>query len=284
MNDSVPPTWPAPAKLNLFLHVTGRRPDGYHEIQTLFQLLDFCDELSIEVTESNRVTRLGGDYGVAESEDLVVRAARLLQAETGTGKGARIRVHKHIPLGAGLGGGSSDAATTLLVLNQLWQCDLSLDELALLAISLGADIPVFIHGRTALASGIGEKLHYVDLEQSHYVLILNPLQISTAEVFQHPDLVRNSPPISLAKALEGAGKNDCEAVVGKLHPEFALLLKELEVWGSPRMTGTGSCVFLPMPDENAAKSAAREIKCRYNVRAVRGLNRSPVHEMLGLTS
>jgi 4-diphosphocytidyl-2-C-methyl-D-erythritol kinase len=282
LSEPVPSAWPAPAKLNLFLHVIGRRPDGYHEIQTLFQLVDFFDELSIEVTDSNTVTRLDCDYGVAEAHDLVVRSARLLQAATGTRRGARIQVRKQIPLGAGLGGGSSNAATTLLVLNELWQCGLSLDELAALALSLGADVPVFVQGHTAFASGIGEKLHFLDLGKRHYLLVFNPLHISTAEIFRHPDLVRNAPPVNLASALADHGRNDCEAVVCKLYPQFAQFLDDLRPWGNPRMTGTGSCVFLAMPDENAAKTAAREIECRYNVRAVSGLDRSPLHGMLGL--
>ncbi len=284
MNEFISPVWPAPAKLNLFLHVTGRRQDGYHDIQTLFQLIDLCDELHIEVTDSADIMRPDSGYGVSEQEDLVVRAAKLLQAETRTRAGARIKVHKRIPLGAGLGGGSSDAATTLLVLNDLWQCKLGLADLARLGAALGADIPVFIHGRTALASGVGDQLVPVDLGQRHYLLVFNQRCISTAEVFRHPQLARNSSPISLASALAGAGRNDCEAVVLKLYPEFESVLGELAAWGTPRMTGTGSCIFLPMSDEKAAKSAAREINCRYNVRAVRGLDRSPAHDTLGLAT
>lgn len=282
MIESSQPGWPAPAKVNLFLLVTGRRRDGYHNIQTLFQLIDLCDELHFEITEEMRIVRPEGAAGVSEQEDLVVRAARLLQAETGLRQGARISVHKHIPLGAGLGGGSSDAATTLLVLNHLWQCGLDLNDLAALGLRLGADIPVFIRGRSALASGVGEQLQAVNLGPRHYVLIFNPQRISTAQVFGHPQLVRDSSPVSLAAALAGIARNDCEAVVRKTYPELEKVMQDLEVWGSPRMTGTGSCVFLPMPDRKTAISTAREINCRYNVRAVRGLDRSPVHEMLNL--
>jgi 4-diphosphocytidyl-2-C-methyl-D-erythritol kinase len=277
-----PSRWPAPAKINLFLHVIRRRQDGYHDIQTLFQLIDLCDELQIEVTKSGKIVRPQADYGVSEHEDLVVRAARLLQAETGTRLGARIKVHKRIPIGAGLGGGSTDAATTLLVLNHLWRCKLGVEALARLGISLGADIPLFIHGRSALASGIGEQLTPLNLGTRHYVLVFNQWNISTAQVFSHPQLKRNASPISVSSALSGAGRNDCEAVVCALYPEFKSVLAELAGWGKPRMTGTGSCIFLPMSDENAAKSAAREINCRYNVLAVRGLDRSPVHQILGL--
>jgi len=282
LTDSPQTGWPAPAKLNLFLLVTGRRPDGYHSIQTLFQLIDLCDELHFEVTDSARIVRTEGAHGVSEQEDLVVRAARLLQAESGSRQGVRIRVHKRIPLGAGLGGGSSDAATTLLVLNRLWRCELDLGHLAELGLALGADVPVFVHGRSALASGIGERLEAVTLGARHYVLILNPQRISTRQVFGDPQLARDSRPISLSSALAGVGRNDCEAVARKLYPELEIIMKELEVWGEPRMTGSGSCVFMAMPDEKTAISTAHEINCRYNVRAVRGLDRSPVHEMLNL--
>ncbi len=272
----------APAKLNLFLHVTGRRRDGYHDIQTLFQLIDLADKLSFESTRSVEISRSGDNYGVNPTEDLVFRAAKLLQSATGTRQGARIAVQKNIPLGAGLGGGSSDAATTLMALNSLWGTGLSVVELASLALDLGADVPVFIYGRSALATGIGEKLQFVNLGQKHYVLVFNPFHISTSEVFNHPYLPRDSAPILLADALAGSGRNDCEAVVCKLYPQFEQVLAELETWGKPRMTGTGSCIFLPMPDKKAAINTALEIKCRYTVRAVRGLDISPVHEALGL--
>jgi 4-diphosphocytidyl-2-C-methyl-D-erythritol kinase len=272
--------WLAPAKLNLFLHVTGLRPDGYHDIQTLFQLIDLADELNFEVNDSGKVGRNGSRYGVSESQDLVVRAARLLQSQTQRHIGVRISVKKRIPLGAGLGGGSSDAATTLLALNELWNCHLGMDELVSLGLSLGADVPVFIHGHSALATGIGERLCSVDLGPRHYVLVLSERAISTAEIFGHRDLERNSPVISLSEALAGAGRNDCEAVVRAMYPDLEKMFRELEAWGQPCLTGTGSGIFLQMSDEKAACRAAREIKCRYNVCAVRGLDRSPMLDML----
>jgi 4-diphosphocytidyl-2-C-methyl-D-erythritol kinase len=164
----------------------------------------------------------------------------------------------------------------------LWDCRLSVPELAQLGLELGADVPVFIHGRSALGTGIGEKLQFLNLGQRYYVLVFSPYRISTAEVFKHPALSGNSAPILLEDALAGAGKNDCEAVVRELHPEFEQVLAELKEWGDPRMTGTGSCIFLPMPDKKAATNAASKIKCRYTVRAVHGLDVSPTHEMLGL--
>ncbi len=284
MIDSELRSWPAPAKLNLFLHVTGRRDDGYHELQTLFQLIDLMDEVEIEITTSPVLRRLGADYDVAEDEDLVMRAARLLQRHAQVRQGALIRVRKHIPMGAGLGGGSSDAATTLLALNHLWRCGLNLDELARLGLQLGADIPLFVRGRSALAGGIGEILHPVELGERHYVLVFNTFSVATADVFNHALLPRQSATISPQLALTGGGRNDCEVVVRRMHPELAKIMTDLQRWGQPRMTGTGSCIFLPMPDKKIANSTAREIKCRYNVRAVRGVDGSPLHEMLGLTA
>lgn len=272
--------WPAPAKLNLFLHVLGRRPDGYHEIQTLFQLIDLNDELRFETDDSGDITRADVSYEVAAAADLVTRAATLLQSHTRTKQGVRISVTKNVPLGAGLGGGSSDAATTLLVLNELWKCGLSRDELAELALSLGADVPVFVYGHSALAAGVGERLRPVDLGPRHYVLVFSGQAISTGEIFGSPDLRRDSRMIGLDSAMAGEGRNDCEKVARAKYPDLDRLFAELGAWGQPRLTGTGGAVFLPMPDEKAAQDATREMKCRYNVRAVRGVDLSPVHQMM----
>lgn len=272
--------WPAPAKLNLFLHITGRRPDGYHEIQTLFQLLDWGDEITVRITADSAVVREPADYPVAEAEDLVVRAAHSLQRATGCTRGARIGVHKNIPLGSGFGGGSSDAATVLLALNYLWDCGLDSPALAALGVRLGADVPLFVHGHTALARGIGDRLEAVELGRRHYVLVFPALSISTQAIYTDPDLSRDSHTISLAEALVGEGRNDCEIVVRKLYPAMASALKALGRWGRPLMTGTGSGIFLQMDSEDQAKSAAREIKTLYNVRAVNGVDRSPLHEKL----
>jgi 4-diphosphocytidyl-2-C-methyl-D-erythritol kinase len=272
--------WPAPAKLNLFLHVIGQRPDGYHELQTLFQLLDWGDEVSIEPLDEPGIRRPRASYAVQEADDLVVRAARLLQAETSCRQGARIEVKKRIPAGSGLGGGSSDAATVLVVLNRLWGCGLDIDELASIGIRLGADVPVFVRGHSALASGLGDELQPVDLGDRYYLLVFPGFSISTGDVFMHPDLPRKSSKISLAEALKGAGRNDCEVVVNKQFPHLIQMLNDLEQWGVARMTGTGSTLFIRMSDEKTAKSTAQAIKCRYNVRAVRGVDRSPLHELL----
>jgi 4-diphosphocytidyl-2-C-methyl-D-erythritol kinase len=272
--------WPAPAKINLFLHVTGRRADGYHELQTLFQLLGWGDEVGIRPSAGAAITRLGADYPVAAEEDLAVLAARLLQAETGCRRGAEIRVHKRIPLGSGLGGGSSDAATVLVVLNHLWGCGLGLPELAALGVRLGADVPVFVHGHSALATGVGDRLTPVHLGPRHYVLVFPKAAIGTRKVFCDPDLPRDSKPISLAAALAGEGRNDCEAVVRKRYPAMAELLERLQQWGRPRMTGTGSGIFLAMGSAEEAIDAAHEMKSLYNVRAVSGVDRSPLHDRL----
>jgi 4-diphosphocytidyl-2-C-methyl-D-erythritol kinase len=205
--------WPAPAKLNRFLRVTGRRADGYHELQTLFQLLDWGDEVAIRPRPDGVIHGNSLDYGVPESEDLAVRAARLLQRETGCSFGADIAVDKRIPMGSGMGGGSSDAATVLCVLNRAWDCGLSNGQLAALGARLGADVPVFVHGHTALATGIGDRLDPVDLGERHYVLVFPGIHISTQAVFGDPDLRRDSPPLARADALRDPGHNDCEAVV-----------------------------------------------------------------------
>jgi 4-diphosphocytidyl-2-C-methyl-D-erythritol kinase len=272
--------WPAPAKINLFLHVIGRRTDGYHDLQTLFQLLDWGDEVFVQTTAGSAITRAGADYPVAAEEDLVVRAAQMLQRQTGCRQGARLRVRKCIPLGSGMGGGSSDAATVLLVLNRLWNCGLSLPELAELGARLGADVPVFVHGRTALATGIGDRLQSVSLGRRPYLLVFPGIHIGTREVFNDPELARDSQPVSLEVARAGGGRNDCEAVVRKRYPAMDEALESLQRWGQPRMTGTGSGIFLQMDNEAQAINAAREIKTLYNVRAVSGVDRSPLHDRL----
>ena len=273
-------SWPAPAKLNLFLHVTGRRPDGYHEIQTLFQLLDWGDEIFIRTTADGTIGREPADYPVAEADDLVVRAAKSLQQATACSKGARIGVSKRIPLGSGLGGGSADAATVLLALNHLWGCGLDRSALATLGVRLGADIPLFVHGRTAMATGIGDRLEPVELGIRHYVLVCPAVSIETRAIFADPDLRRDSQPISLAEALVGRGRNDCEAVVRKHYPAMVSAFETLRRWGQPVMTGTGSGIFLQMDSADRAMSAAREIKSLYNVRAVSGVDQSSLHLIL----
>jgi len=276
----LPTSWPAPAKLNLFLHVTGRRADGYHELQTLFQLIDLCDTITIAVRADGRIERPAGPANVAPEADLTLRAALALQQETGTELGADLRVHKRIPQGAGLGGGSSDAATTLLALNTLWDCRLSLDQLALLALPLGADVPVFIKGSSAWAEGIGERLTPLELPAAWYVIIYPGIGVSTREVFQSPELTRNSPLITIRAFFQSGGRNDCEAVVRARSPEVAAALDWLARDGSAALTGTGSCVFTARASAADAERLAARVPDRWMSFVARGLNASPLHEEL----
>ena len=280
-NAALAPTeWPAPAKLNLFLHVTGRRADGYHELQTLFQLIDLCDTINIAPRSDDRIERPAGPANVAPEADLTCRAALALQQATGTRLGAELRVHKHIPQGAGLGGGSSDAATTLLALNELWDCHLSLDDLGRLALPLGADVPVFIKGFSAWAEGVGERLTAVELAPAWYVIIYPGVGVSTREVFQSPELTRNSPLITIRAFFESGGQNDCEPVVRARSPEVAAALDWLAREGSARLTGTGSCVFTSRGSAADAERLAARVPDRWMSFVARGLNTSPVHEQL----
>jgi 4-diphosphocytidyl-2-C-methyl-D-erythritol kinase len=266
--------WPAPAKLNLFLHITGRRPDGYHDLQTLFQILDWGDELSFTVNDGGKISRVCNFNDVPEAEDICVQAANLLKARTGVKKGVHIKLHKRIPMGAGLGGGSSDAATVLCALNQLWSCGMTTRQLADLGLELGADVPVFVTGHSAWAEGRGEQLQTVSLGQRYYVLVFPGINVSTAEVFRNPSLKRDSKPLSLTPDGLGPGKNDCEAVALQMFPQLKKIRQDLSKWGQPRMSGTGSTFFLSFPDKKTAINTASELECRYNVRAVGGVDRS----------
>jgi 4-diphosphocytidyl-2-C-methyl-D-erythritol kinase len=272
--------WPAPAKLNLFLHITGRRPDGYHDLQTLFQILDWGDELRFSINNSGQISRSCNIDGISEAEDICVRAARLLKARFDVQKGVNIDLIKRIPMGAGLGGGSSDSATVLLALNQLWSLGLTLQQLAGLGLELGADVPVFVHGRSALGEGRGEKLQAVALGQRFYVLVFPEISISTAEVFRHPQLKRDSKSIDMSLASLESGRNDCEPVVLQMYPELKKIMLDLALWGQPHMSGTGSTIFLQYDDKKTAISTASELKCRYNVRPVGGVDQSPLLDCL----
>ncbi|MEP6881137.1 MAG: 4-(cytidine 5'-diphospho)-2-C-methyl-D-erythritol kinase, partial [Dokdonella sp.] len=236
--------WPAPAKLNLFLHITGRRADGYHLLQTVFQLLDWGDTIHCCVREDGEIQRAGTHSGVAESEDLVVRAARLLKSATGSTAGIEIRVEKRIPAGGGMGGGSSDAATTLVALNQLWGCGLPLTELADLGLQLGADVPLFIHGRSAFAEGVGERLVPIELAEQTYVVCDPGVSIATAELFRAHELTRDSAPLTIAGFVSGSKtQNAFEPVVRARYPAIGKALDWLSKSGNARLTGTGGVVF-----------------------------------------
>ena len=272
--------WPAPAKLNLFLHVTGARADGFHDLQTLFQLVDLCDSIGIRVRDDGRIERPKGPATVPEDQDLVVRAARALQGATGTPLGASLRVVKRIPMGGGLGGGSSDAATTLLALNQLWNCGLDAPQLAELGLSLGSDVPVFVHGSSAWAEGRGEALTPVELPERWFAIVHPGVAVPTAQVFQAPELTRNSPPITLRAFFQTGGRNDCEAPVRTRFPEVAAALEWLGQYAPPRLTGTGACVFASFATAADAERVAARAPDRWTSFVARGLNTSPVHERL----
>ena len=272
--------WPAPAKLNLFLHVTGRRPDGYHELQTLFQLIDLCDTVAIQVREDGRIERCAGPAQIAADEDLTVRAAQALQTTAGARLGASIRVIKRIPIGGGLGGGSSDAATALLALNRLWGCGLSPGALAELGLPLGADVPVFVRGFSAWAEGVGERLEPITLPERWYVIIRPGVSVSTREVFQSPELTRNSPLITIRAFLESGGRNDCEPVVRAKWPEVAEALDWLGRYAPARLTGTGSCIFASVASPGEAERIAARVPDPWRSFVARGLNVSPLHALL----
>lgn len=272
--------WPAPAKLNLFLHITGRRPDGYHELQTVFQFLDYGDRLSFTPRDDGRVTRIGEVAGVAEADDLVVRAARLLQAHTGCKLGADITLEKRIPIGGGLGGGSSDAATVLVALNRLWRLDLAVDELASLGLQLGADVPVFVRGHAAWAEGVGESLQSVQLPEPWFLVVSPGCHVATAEIFRAPELTRDCKPIKLCDFIAGAGGNVCEPVVRARYPEVDQALSWLAKYGPARMTGTGACVFVPFDNEPAAKAVLLMLPDKWQGFVAQGLNLSPLMRRL----
>ncbi|HEY8052084.1 MAG TPA: 4-(cytidine 5'-diphospho)-2-C-methyl-D-erythritol kinase [Steroidobacteraceae bacterium] len=272
--------WPAPAKLNLFLHVTGRRADGYHELQTLFQLVDLCDSIAITVREDGQIERPEGPAGVTAEADLAVRAAQLLKKATGSPLGATLKIHKRIPIGGGLGGGSSDAATVLLALNALWDVRLSVAQLAGLGLPLGADVPVFVQGFSAFGEGVGERLTPVALPARWYVVVHPGVGVSTREVFQSPELTRNSPVSTIRALLDSGGRNDCERVVRAHVPEVAEALDWLAQFSPARLTGTGSCVFAAFENAAAATLLAARVPDRWMGFVAQGLNTSPVHELL----
>jgi 4-diphosphocytidyl-2-C-methyl-D-erythritol kinase len=277
--------WSAPAKLNLMLHIVGRRADGYHELQTVFQLIDLCDRIEIAVREDGAINRPKGPAGVPESEDLVVRAATALKAASGTGLGADILIKKSIPLGGGLGGGSSDAATTLVALNQMWKTGLSAAEIAAIGVKLGADVPIFTAGRSAWAEGIGEKLFPVSLGADSWYLVIYPgVCVPTAAVFQAPELTRNSPPTTMRGFLETGGRNDCEAVVRARFPAVAEALDWLGGHAPARLTGTGSCVFAKFARAADAERIAARVPDTWRAFVVRGQDTSPLLEELGRCS
>ena len=284
--------WPAPAKINLFLRVLGRRADGYHDLQTLFQFLDLCDELTFTPNREGRIRRVGSDVDWPEDRDLAVRAARLLQEAAHARQGVDIAIRKRIPPGSGLGGGSSDAATALVALDRLWDLRVGTERLAELGHQLGADVPVFVRGRAAWAEGTGERLMPVRLEEPHYVVVTPPCRVSTAEIFHARALTRNRAPLkmsdfpfggrpesadvpSILALLEGSA-NDCEEVTRKRYPLVGRALEFLARFGRPRMTGTGGSVFMPLANKGEGERLLMDLPPRWQGFVCRGLNRSPL--------
>lgn len=272
-------TLSAPAKLNLFLHVIGRRHDGYHLLQTVFRFLDFSDELSFELRKDSAIRLHMSTAIIPEEQNLCIRAAKLLQQESGAVQGADIFLKKQIPMGGGLGGGSSDAATTLLALNQLWGLGWEKNQLMKLGVKLGADIPVFIFGKNAFAEGIGEELVPIELPSAWYLVLIPSVQISTAEIFASKELTRNTIPIKIPHFPIWQGHNDLESVVCQAYPEVANYLewlKQLDNTTIVRMSGSGSCVFAEFATEIAARTAVEKIPAGINGFIAQGLNRHPM--------
>lgn len=296
--------WPAPAKLNLCLHILGQRADGYHELETIFQILDLHDLINFTARTDGKIVRTEGKSEINPDEDLVVRAAHALRnyvlsknsdipENCSAKKGVSIRCRKRIPLQGGMGGGSSDAATSLLVLNKLWECGLSQSELIQLATKLGADVPVFVAGHSAYARGIGEKLEAIDLPESWFIIVKPDVDLSTQKIFTHSGLTRDSSALTIHGFFEllGSmheslpGQNDCQKVVCEEYAKVAQVIDWLDNFGPARLTGTGSCVFLPCRNESIAKAVFDQIGLSNNalnwqLMIAKGLNESPLHKML----
>jgi len=277
---------PAPAKLNLFLLVGGRRPDGYHTLQTLFRFIDCCDELTFRLRTEAEVRRVTELPGIVEGDDLAVRAAQLLQAETGCKLGVEIAYVKRLPVGGGLGGGSSDAATTLIALNRLWDLRLARSRLQELALNIGADVPVFVFGRNAVAEGVGEQLHAIELPPAWYLVLVPPVAVSTASVFADLELTRSTTPVTIRAFSEGCdpsgrfGRNDLEPMVCRRYPEVAHHLAWLRRFGPAALTGSGACVYCAFDSEARARSVLAQLPTGMQGFVAAGL---PQHPLLDWT-
>ncbi|HEC73034.1 MAG TPA: 4-(cytidine 5'-diphospho)-2-C-methyl-D-erythritol kinase [Methylophaga aminisulfidivorans] len=268
--------WPSPAKLNLFLHITGRRQDGYHLLQTAFQFLDYGDSLSFDVNDSGQIILATPLDGVDDDDNLIVKAAKLIKPYASTASGVSISIEKKLPMGGGLGGGSSNAATTLTALNTLWKCGLSTAELAQLGLSLGADVPIFITGHAAWAEGVGEQLTPISPVEPWFAVIVPDCHVSTAEIFSSTQLTRDCEPITIPRFLSGEGSNVCEAVVKQHYPAVAEALDWLSQFGVARMTGTGACVFTDFKSQSEAQHVINNLPSRWQGFVAKGCNQSPL--------
>lgn len=268
--------WPSPAKLNLFLHITGRYDNGYHRLQSLFQILDTGDRLAFDITTSDSIKISTVFAGVAEQDNLIYKAAKLLQRHCGVLQGTQIKVDKQLPMGGGIGGGSSNAATTLVALNYLWGCGLSEDKLAELGLQLGADVPVFVRGQTAFAEGVGEQITPVSISGDWYLVVNPGIHVSTPAIFGEADLPRNTATMAWKDYTFEKTRNDCQQIVCKRHPEVAKLLQWLVHYAPSRMTGTGACVFATFKDENTARFVQAKLPEYWTSFVARGVARSPL--------
>ncbi len=272
--------WPSPAKLNLFLYITGRRADGYHDLQTLFQFIDYDDTLNFALRDDGEIRLLTPIDGVPDESNLIVRAARLLKSFSSAPLGADISINKVLPMGGGLGGGSSNAATVLVALNHLWQCGLSVEQLCEIGLTLGADVPVFIFGHSAFAEGVGEKLQLADPQEKWYLVAHPGVHIPTPIIFSDPELIRNTPKRSLLTLLNAPFSNDCEPIARKRFPEVEQLISWLLEYAPSRLTGTGACVFAEFDTESAARDVLKKAPEWLHGFVARGINTSPLQTVL----
>ena len=273
-------TWPAPAKLNLFLHITGQLDNGYHTLQTIFQFLDYGDSLAIDINDTAQVTLSPQVEGVPLEDNLIYRAAMLLKPMAKDNLGADITLNKILPMGAGLGGGSSNAATTLVALNYLWDINLPLEELATIGLSLGADVPIFVQGFAAFAQGVGEDLTPVSPPQPYYLVIWPGVAVSTQAIFQAPELPRNTPSLTIEQLSTAKLGNDCQEITKNRHPMVASALDWLVEYAPAKMTGTGSCVFGEFKSEQAARQALEKLPKTMHGFVAKGINTSPLAQKL----
>ena len=271
-------TLQSPAKLNLMLHITGQRDDGYHLLQTVFQFIGLYDEMQFHVTD-NGIRRIGGNESIAPEDDLIIRAARLLQPYQKTPQGVDIQINKQIPMGGGLGGGSSNAATTLMALNRLWNLQLTNPQLQKIGLQLGADVPIFIFGQNAWAEGVGEQLQAVDLAQNWYLVINPQIFVSTGQIFSSKYLTRDCHPITIRAFLEGSGENVCQNVACELYPEIQKALDWLNEFSPARMTGTGACIFAEFDSAKKANAVKSRIPAQWTGYVAQGLKANPVTEV-----
>ncbi|WP_305830360.1 4-(cytidine 5'-diphospho)-2-C-methyl-D-erythritol kinase [Photobacterium leiognathi] len=276
--------WPAPAKLNLFLYITGQRPNGYHDLQTLFQFVDYGDTLTITPRRDNQILLTPAIEGVKTEDNLIYRAAEALRQAANCDLGADIHIDKILPMGGGLGGGSSNAATTLVALNHLWQTNLSVDELAEIGLKLGADVPVFVRGTSAFAEGVGEKLQPAEPEEKWFLVAKPDISIATVDIFTHPVLPRNTEKRSLDALLRGVYENDCEKIVRSLNPEVDQALSWLLEYAPSRLTGTGACVFSEFNTQEEANAILKILPDWLHGFVAKGVNTSPLMTALAAHS